>query len=176
MPDFIFDTTVLSNFASTGYIDLLGRRYAGVAFTTVEVADELRRGVKAGYAYLKPVLTQIKTIESEAWLRIMVPNSAHEHHLRSQFDQVLDPGEASCLALAISREMTLVTDDLAARRQAEKNSVPLSGTLGILIALVRHNALSLKRANALLTTMIMRNYRSPLDRLEGAYEVSDRIF
>ena len=95
MPDYIFDTTVLSNFASTGHIDLIGTRYAGVAYTTVEVAD-----------------------------------------------------------------------DLAARRLAETNNVPLSGTLGMLIALVRHDALSLKEANAILTTMILRNYRSPVDRLD----------
>lgn len=53
MPDYIFDTTVLSNFASTGNVDLIKSRYCGVAFTTMEVADELRRGVKAGYAYLE---------------------------------------------------------------------------------------------------------------------------
>ena len=91
---------------------------------------------------------------------------ATEHRLQSEFDQFLDPGEASCLALAISRRMTLVTDDLAARRLAEKREVPLSGTLGILIALVRHNAFSLKEANAMLAAMIQRRYRSPVDRLD----------
>ena len=166
MPDYIFDTTVLSNFASTGSLDMLATRYRGVAFTTVEVTDELRRGVKAGYSYLESVLQQIETIDSEGWLRILVPNSAAEHRLRSQFDQFLDPGEASCLALAISRRMTLVTDDLAARRLAEKRKVPLSGTLGILIALVRHNAFSLEEANAMLAAMIERRYRSPVDRLD----------
>jgi len=165
MPDYIFDTTVLSNFASTGHVALLGTQCAGVAYTTVEVADELRRGVKAGYTYLKSVLIQIEAVESEAWLRIMVPNSTHEHHLRSQFDQVLDLGEASCLALAISRQLTFVTDDLAARRLAETNNIPLSGTLGMLIALVRRDALSLKEANAMLAAMIQRHYRSPVDRL-----------
>ena len=82
------------------------------------------------------------------------------------FDQVLDPGEASCLALAISRQMTLVTDDLAARRLAENRKVPLSGTLGILIALVRQDALSLKEANVMLAGMIRRHFRSPVDRLD----------
>ena len=96
----------------------------------------------------------------------MIPNSAIEHRLQSEFDQFLDPGEASCLALALSRRMTLVTDDLAARRLAEKREVPLSGTLGILIALVRHNAFSLKEANAMLAAMIQRRYRSPVDRLD----------
>jgi predicted nucleic acid-binding protein len=166
MRDYIFDTTALSNFASTGRLDLLDTRYRGVAFTTVEVIDELRRGVKAGYSYLEYVLQQIEPVDSEGWIRIMVPNSAAKYSLRSQFDQFLDPGEASCMALAISRRMTLVTDDLAARRLAEKRKVPLSGTLGILIALVRHNTLSLKEANAMLTTMIQRRYRSPVDRLD----------
>ena len=120
MRDYVFDTTVLSNFASTGRLDLLDTRYRGVAFTTVEVTSELRRGVKAGYSYLEYVLQQIEPVDSEGWLRILVPNSAAEHRMRSEFDHILDPGEASCLALAISRRMTLVTDDLAARRLAEK--------------------------------------------------------
>ena len=94
-----------------------------------EVTDELRRGVKAGYSYLEYVLQQIEPVDSEGWLRILVPNSAAEHSLQSEFDQFLDPGEASCLALAISRRMTLVTDDLATRQLAEKREVPLSGTL-----------------------------------------------
>jgi predicted nucleic acid-binding protein len=167
MPDYIFDNTALSNFASTGSVDLLESRYRGVAFTTMEVADELRRGVKAGYAYLESVLHRIETIRSEGWLRSIVPSSPDEHRLRSEFDQMLDPGEASCLALAISRRMTLVTDDLATRRLAEKRKVPLSGTLGILIALVRSNALSLKEANAILETMIQKKYRTPVDRLDA---------
>ena len=107
MRDYIFDTTALSNFASTGRVDLLNTRYRGVAFTTMEVTDELRRGVKAGYSYLEHVLQQIEPV-----------------------------------------------------------APPLSGTLGILIALVHHNAFSLKEANAMLTAMIQRRYRSPVDRLD----------
>jgi predicted nucleic acid-binding protein len=86
--------------------------------------------------------------------------------LQSEFDQFLDAGEASCLALAISRGFTLVTDDLAVRQLAQARDVPLTGTLGILIALVRDDALSLNEANAVLTTMIRRRYRSPVDRLD----------
>jgi predicted nucleic acid-binding protein len=166
MPEYIFDTTVLSNFASAGRFHLLDRRYRGVAFTTTEVSGELRRGVKAGYSFLEPVLHQIEAMASTGWIRILVPTSADELLLRSQFDQVLDPGEASCLALAISRQMTLVTDDLAARRLAENRKVPLSGTLGILIVLVRQDALSLKEANVMLAAMIRRHFRSPVDRLD----------
>jgi hypothetical protein len=62
MPEYIFDTTVLSNFASAHRLDLLEGRYRGVVFTTLEVSNELRRGIKAGYSDLKSALQQIETI------------------------------------------------------------------------------------------------------------------
>lgn len=166
MPEYILNTTALSNFAAAGRLDLLAERYRGVAFTTVEVGDELRKGVNAGYVYLETVLQQLEAVNPEGWLRILVPQSAAEHRLRSEFDQSLDAGEASCLALAVSRELTFVTDDLAARRLAEARDVSLTGTLGILIALVRQGTLPLEEANAMLSAMIERRYRSPVDRLD----------
>ena len=48
MPEYIFDTTGLSNLAAVGRLALLESRYRDVAFTTVEVSDELRRGFQAG--------------------------------------------------------------------------------------------------------------------------------
>ena len=62
--------------------------------------------------------------------------------------------------------MTLVTDDLEARRLAEERKVPLTGTLGILLALVRDNTLSLTEANDILVEMIQNRYRSPVDHLD----------
>jgi hypothetical protein len=41
MPDYVFDATVLSNFAAAGHVGLLEQRYRGIAYTTVEVGDEL---------------------------------------------------------------------------------------------------------------------------------------
>ena len=99
-------------------------------------------------------------------MRIAAPESAAEHQLRAESDLLLDPGEASCLALAISRGLILVTDDLAARQLAQERDVPLTGTVGILLALVRDGALSLTEANAILAEMIERRYRSPVDRLD----------
>jgi predicted nucleic acid-binding protein len=166
MPDYIFDTTVLSNFAAAGQMELLKVRYHDVAFTAVEVVDELRRGVKAGYVYLESVVQQIESIDPDGWLGVLVPESTAEYHWRTEFDQVLGPGEASCLALAISRRLTLATDDLAARRLAQEREVALTGTCGILIALVRNDALSLANANAMLLEMIQRGYRSPVSHLD----------
>lgn len=166
MPEYIFDTTVLSNLAAAGCFELLETRYRDKAFTTVEVSDELRKGLQAGYSYLGDVLQQIVDLGSGGWLCILAPESADEHQLRAEFDLLLDPGEASCLALAISRRMILVTDDLAARRLAQERNVPLTGTLGILVALVRDGQISLSEANVLLAAMIRRRYRSPVDRLD----------
>jgi predicted nucleic acid-binding protein len=92
MPDYIFDTTVLSNLAVVGRMDLLEKRYRTVGFTTVEVSDELRRGLQAGYGYLENVLQQIQSIRPGGWLRIVAPESPAEPQLRGEFDLLLDPG------------------------------------------------------------------------------------
>ena len=166
MPDYIFNTTALSNFAAVGRLDLLAERYRGQVFTTLEVSDELRRGFKAGYPYLEAAWQQLETIGSAGWLRILGPESAAEHRWRAELNELLDPGEASCLALAVSRQLTFVTDDLAARRLAKSRNVPLTGTVGILIALVRRQRLLLDEANQILVVMIQRRYRAPVDRLD----------
>ncbi len=81
-------------------------------------------------------------------------------------DRSLDLGEASCLALAASRGVILATDDLAARRLAPGEGVSLTGTLGVLVALVRDDALPLSEANEMLEAMIQRRYRSLVDKLD----------
>ena len=78
----------------------------------------------------------------------------------------MDPGEASCLALAVSRGLVLVTDDLAARQLAQERDVLLTGTIGILLTLVRDGSLPLTEANAILAEMLERRYRSPVDHLD----------
>jgi predicted nucleic acid-binding protein len=96
----------------------------------------------------------------------VTPESAAEHQLRGEFNLLLDPGEASCLALSISRGLILVTDDLAARQLAQDRDVLVTGTIGILLALVRHGLLSLTESNAILAEMIEKRYRSPVDHLD----------
>lgn len=165
MPDYIFDTTVLPNFAAAGRLNLLEQRYRGTAYMTVEVSDELRKGAKAGYTYLEDIPQWTEGAGPGEWIGVLIPQSVDELGLRSQFDDRLGAGEASCLALAISRGLILVTDDLAARRLAQEWNVSVTGTVGILIALVRTDVLSLQEANDILTTMIRQRYRSPIDRL-----------
>lgn len=162
MPDYIFNTTALSNFAAANSIHLLATRYDGVGFTTVEVGQELKQGVESGYTYLDIVYQELNT----NWLRILGPTSTIEHRLRTELDKTIDSGEASCLVLAISRQLTFVTDDKVARQVAQARNVPLTGTLGILAKSVRESYLSLPEANTILTTMIQHDYRSLVDSLD----------
>lgn len=166
MPDYIFNTTVLSNFAAANRVQLLEQRYRDSAFTTIEISDELYKGTRAGYTYLDLALQQITRFNSQGWLRILTPESTLEHRLRLELGNRLDAGEASCLALAVSRDLIFATDDRAARRLATERGVEVTGTLGILLALVHQETLPLSEANAMLKAMIQRRYRSPIDRLD----------
>ena len=128
------------------------------------MVDELRRGIERGYSFLKPVLNA--TEDSEGWLKILVLKSPEESQLLQEINEFLHPGEASCIALAISRNMILVTDDLAARRVASRRNVRLTGTVGILVEMVYSGILSIEDGNALLKEMIDRGYRSPCNCLD----------
>lgn len=168
MPEkaYIFDATVLSNFAAIDQVVLLEKLYRDRAWTTLMVGDEIQRGLDAGYQYLQVVEQQLTTINPTGWLKVLTPEKPDERKLYMELSRSLGPGEASCLALAISRGLTLATDDLTARRLATQHDVPLTGTLGILIRLVREEHISLETANRFLADMIAMHYHSPVKRLD----------
>ncbi|MHB0878409.1 MAG: hypothetical protein ACYC5O_20425 [Anaerolineae bacterium] len=165
-PKLIFDTTVLSTFASTDRLVLLRARYAECGYTTVEVVTELSQGVRAGYSYLEQAVAQVRPLSPNGWLTVLCPVSAEEFVIRSELDVALGPGEASCLSLAKTRSLTIATDDLATRRAAGRLGVTVTGTLGILIASARDGSLTLAGANGTLAAMIRLRYRSPFDKLD----------
>ena len=164
MPDFIFDNTVLSNFAAIGKVDLLAKRFEKNAFTTIEVMDELKRGIEKGYHFLISALNAAES--SEGWLEILALRSLDENLLRQELNEFLHPGESSCLVLAVSRNMVLVTDDLAARKLATRRKVRLTGTVGLLIEMIHNGSLPLEDGNSFLEQMMDSGYRSPWDHLD----------
>jgi len=105
-------------------------------------------------------------MQPSGWLPVVSLESATEQELYLDLTVTLDPGEAACLALAVVRKLTLASDDLAARRQAAQRGVPLTGTVGILIRLVREGHVSLAMANRILAQMIALDYRSPVESLD----------
>ena len=90
-----------------------------------------------------------------------------------QIRLVLDDGEASCLAVALTRNGTLFSDDRDARRYAARLGVSVSGTLGTLALCARKRHLTLDQANSLLADMIREGYHSPINVLEEVYDFDD---
>ena len=154
MPTAVLDATLLSNFAHVRRPDLLHLALGEDAATTPAVMAELQAGEALG---LVPHCDW-------DWLTVVEP-SDEEHRLALSLKRQLDPGEAECLAVAQIRRCTFFSDDFAARRLARHRKLRVSGTLGILLALVDEEQLSREEADGLLATMITHGYRSPVNSL-----------
>lgn len=154
MPTALLDTTLLSNFAQVQQPDLLQRALGDEAATTPTIMAELKAGEERGFV---PACDW-------HWLRILEP-TAEEQALAHTLEQELDAGEAECLAVAQMRGFTFLSDDFAARRLARQHHLAVSGTIGVLLALVEGQALSVEEADQLLDEMIRRGYRSPVSSL-----------
>lgn len=147
----IVDTTVLSNFARIDRVDLLGLALNGSGAMTEIVYTELQAGEILGRF----------PVSDWGWLPI-IQLTTEETALYERLTLQLDNGEASCLALALTRGGVLVTDDQAARRYALSAGVAVVGTLGMLRILVRVGRCTQSEADNLLTAMIQQGYRSLL--------------
>jgi len=70
------------------------------------------------------------------------------------------------LSVAISRNFKILTDDLDARRLAQRRGIPVSGTIGVLVIAIQKGILSSDEGNAMLSKMIAKGYFSPFERLD----------
>jgi predicted nucleic acid-binding protein len=150
----VIDTTVLSNFAHARRSDLLQAALGADAFTTPAVMAEFHAGEERR---LVPVCDW-------HWLPVL-ELTPDEIKLAAQLRQQLGAGEAQCLAVAVSRGITFLSDDFAARRMASQHGVRVSGTLGVLLHLVQTGELALAEADDLLLTFVTHGYRSPVASL-----------
>jgi predicted nucleic acid-binding protein len=149
----VVDNTVMSNFALVNRVDLL-RLIADEAITTVTAWDELQSGVALG---------RIAAL-NWSWLEIVTLQEA-EDKLARTWRSALGLGEATCMAVAYAREFRFATDDRLARREARRLGIPITGTLGLLRALVDDQAITLDEGNLLLQQMIRYGYRCPVQSL-----------
>lgn len=152
----IADTTVLSNFALVQRPELLSMAGSEV-ITAAQVMEEIRRGVERG----------ILPLCDWQWLPICTLDTSEEVQLFEHISRRLGQGEAACLALAIQRGYTFLTDDGDARRWSHRAEIPVSGTIGILVRLVQRGTLTIDEGNALLTEMRQKGFYAPVDRLDG---------
>ena len=153
MPVILTDTTVLSNFAQVERPNLLREIFPGLAAPR-QVREELSKGERLG---LVPSCDW-------SWLEA-IELTATEQVRATELRRYLQAGEAACIAVAASRGGLLMTDDGAARRVAAALRIELSGTIGALDRLCQRGILDIEQADALLLTMTIRGYRSPIRSL-----------
>lgn len=91
--------------------------------------------------------------------------SSQEEFLFRLFAESLGKGESSCLSIAISRDLKVLTDDRDARELAQRRGVPVSGTIGILVEAIGEGLLSIEEGNVMLSDMIEKGYFSPFETL-----------
>ena len=152
----VADNTVLSNFALIGREDILAKLFENVIFTTEDVLEELKRGEQ------RNVLPKLNW----QWIGVLKIESSEEEFLFRLFTESLGKGESSCLSIALSRDLKILTDDKDARKLAQRRGVPVSGTIGVLVEVVREDFFSIEVANIMLSDMIERGYFSPFETLD----------
>ncbi|MFB6163266.1 MAG: hypothetical protein ABEJ86_07515 [Halococcoides sp.] len=158
------DATVLSNFASTDAIDSL---VAILDAPTVvpAVRDEIERGHDLGHAYLTNAIEAFDDGLSIG----TVPADGGEPRVRER----LDAGEADALLGALDAEGTLATDDLAARRLASDLSVPVTGSIGILVMGIERDQIDRDQADAWLHAWReTRGYYAPVESVSAVLDDS----
>jgi predicted nucleic acid-binding protein len=146
----LLDNTVLSNFAIIARPDWIRVALGDAAATVEETFAELQRGI---------ALSRLPNADW-TWLPVLHLDDS-ERVVFERLRERLNAGEAACLSMASARNYRVFTDDRDARAIALQMQIPISGTLGLLLILVRKNYLSLEQANVALAQMIAAGYHSP---------------
>lgn len=161
MPEkkWVFDTVVLSNFLLAEALFILEKRYRKCGFITWQVYDEVSAGIVEF-----PKLKLIDKLIKDKTFKLVALSLSQ----RKDFQELighLGKGEASCIAFAKKQNVTVVTDDRAARKQCAFMKIPFTGTVGILKASLLDDHLSLSRADEILHKMIEAGFYSPIRSL-----------
>ncbi|SKB93454.1 DUF3368 domain-containing protein [Dyadobacter psychrophilus] len=120
----IADSSCLILLSKIEELEILRRIYKQI-FITKEIAEEFGGPL--------PDWIEIKEISNTA--------------LQLLFEDALDIGEASALALAFEmRECTVILDDLKARKVASKMNIRVTGTIGVILKAKKENKISSVRS------------------------------
>lgn len=161
MPEIVFDTCVISNFALAGALGILESLYRNKAYIIDIVSVEILRGIQSGHARLEAIPKAVRA----GWLKETKLRSGKEKELFETLSVSRGFGEASSLAIAKSRNLIFASDDHMARAEAARLGVPVTGTLGILLKAVRTGICDLRMADGYLVKMIEAGFFSPVRSL-----------
>lgn len=105
----IADTSLLSNFARSGHLDLLKRLFPNGVWVTEGVREEIAKGV-AKYPELQELLEA-----EDLWLKVvkeLEPSEERERQrLQKQYAGIRKGADAAVLAVAKVRNWVVLTDD-----------------------------------------------------------------
>ena len=96
----ISNTTVLSNFASIGQLDILRRLYQ-ILYIPTEVYEEVNAGLEEGYLFYQEVMPVLHPFSETGWLHLAVMET-NELRVFGELPPRFHKGEAACLAIADS--------------------------------------------------------------------------
>lgn len=160
----ISNTTLISNFAAIGRLNLLHLCWESL-YISEQVFAEIQDGRMQGYTFYDNIEREISPFTPDGWLQLTSLQSPDEFRLFGELLGELHHGEAACLAIAAQRKWVFLSDDRAARQAAAKLSVPVSGTLGVLVSLVKRGLLKIEDGDLILQAMIVKGYFSPVHSL-----------
>ncbi len=109
----VANTTILSNFASAGCLDIL-REVLGELHLSAEVYAEIQDGLLAGYEFYTGIEAQIHPFSPTGWLRLTSFSGDEELRLFEELSAALGRGEAASLAIAVHRGWGFLSDDARA--------------------------------------------------------------
>jgi len=145
----IANTSTLSNFAAVGRLELLQALFETL-YISEQVFDEIQNGLFQGYDFYKNLDQHIFPFSDTGWLHLTTLDTSDELITFNRLLSKLHSGEASCLSIAHHRQWLFLTDDKVARQVGQTMNVPISGTLGVLLSLVKQNHLPLTEADTIL--------------------------
>jgi predicted nucleic acid-binding protein len=168
----IANTTIISNFAAVGRLDVL-QALVGQLYISTDVYAEIQDGLAEDASFYAAIETQVYPLSQEGWLRLTALENDAELRIFGQLPPALHRGEASSLAIAAQRGWAFLTDDARARAAARDLAVMFSGTLGVLVQAVRRGILPLDEGERMLDAMIKAGYRSPYSHLAELVSAAD---
>ena len=157
----ISNTSVISNFAAIGQLEVLHALYERV-FISTDVYAEIQEELDEGYGFYAEVTNVVAPPNPTRWVHLTGLQTEAELRYLGALPRRLHKGEASCLAIARVRRWLLLTDDMAARQEARRLQIKLSGSLGCLVLAVERELCTLDTANTWLLDMLQQGYRSPV--------------
>jgi len=161
MPEIVFDSCCLSNFALSGSQFILENLFGRSAYITEFVAAEILRGIQHGHKDLIKIQDSIK----KGWIGEISLITTEEKALFKSLSVSLGLGEASSIAIAKTRRFRFASDDRTARREARHLDIQVTGTLGILKKAVLNTIIEPEKGDIILAKMTAKGFYSPISSL-----------